>query len=521
MHRSRPSAFLIRPRPFPDESLSSWRQRTGWENLYKLFPISDERTRRVDPDLAANEEDLEFAELLHGSTAETVRHHTLRRWASQLGSQIFPRSHPQWWLGAAYGSTASGHGSMYCPQCLAEDSIPYFRLRWRLSFVTSCDIHKIRLKDCCPKCGRAPWPAGCGRKTVLHPSFTSLRHCWHCGIDLSTAGKVVVEDGQFLWKVLDGCVTQFGAKAVPTSEIFSAHRLVWRLLTKSASQKRILAANPEWLAPLARLAGFSRGPKLDQLCAQDRATISVFSEQILEDGVPSFIKFARRCAFLHHHFEEFKDDAPAWLLDAISQHLAVQNRRVTNEDVATAYRAIEAETGQRPTRAAVWKRLNWEGYRGFEGLFDVRTKATPDERQLFITRLLDLVNGSGKGKRSIRAHLIYACAILIQISALPAPSHPLEVISRAKLDILRNFVQRASTGWAFDPDLDQEFSVLLPRVEELLSGDQVDLLQDKYSQVQFRKHVSALMRDFPADLSRRVSVFSLTIGEQQYRHTQR
>lgn len=40
----------------------------------------------------------------------------------------------------------------YCPQCLNNDIIPYFRYYWYLRFYAVCHIHHIVLKECCPHC---------------------------------------------------------------------------------------------------------------------------------------------------------------------------------------------------------------------------------------------------------------------------------------------------------------------------------------------------------------------------------
>src|SRR5438552_475194 len=41
----------------------------------------------------------------------------------------------------------------YCPYCLHDDPDPYFRRRWRLTFVTVCPPHRCRLLDRCAACG--------------------------------------------------------------------------------------------------------------------------------------------------------------------------------------------------------------------------------------------------------------------------------------------------------------------------------------------------------------------------------
>jgi hypothetical protein len=47
----------------------------------------------------------------------------------------------------------SRFGMQACIQCLAEDVTPYFRRRWRLSFVIACPRHKSLVIDRCYACG--------------------------------------------------------------------------------------------------------------------------------------------------------------------------------------------------------------------------------------------------------------------------------------------------------------------------------------------------------------------------------
>jgi hypothetical protein len=44
------------------------------------------------------------------------------------------------------------NGLMYCPKCLAEDKIPYFRKKWGYQFYNACPKHKVFLTDRCWRC---------------------------------------------------------------------------------------------------------------------------------------------------------------------------------------------------------------------------------------------------------------------------------------------------------------------------------------------------------------------------------
>ena len=44
-------------------------------------------------------------------------------------------------------------GIQYCPLCLAEDDVPYFRRRWRLAFYIACGKHHCQMESGCSLCG--------------------------------------------------------------------------------------------------------------------------------------------------------------------------------------------------------------------------------------------------------------------------------------------------------------------------------------------------------------------------------
>jgi hypothetical protein len=50
-------------------------------------------------------------------------------------------------------STALSCWLQFCPTCLREDEVPYFRRSWTLATRVSCFRHACRLRDRCPSCG--------------------------------------------------------------------------------------------------------------------------------------------------------------------------------------------------------------------------------------------------------------------------------------------------------------------------------------------------------------------------------
>ena len=55
-------------------------------------------------------------------------------------------------------STAQSCWLQFCPTCLGEDEVPYFRRSWTLATRVSCFRHGCRLRDRCPSCGQGLAP---------------------------------------------------------------------------------------------------------------------------------------------------------------------------------------------------------------------------------------------------------------------------------------------------------------------------------------------------------------------------
>jgi len=75
-------------------------------------------------------------------------------------------------------------GLQFCPYCLYDDKIPYFRRHWRLSLFTVCEVHHQLLIEKCPLCG---WSILPGRFVENDIHAHRIGSCWFCGYDLKSA----------------------------------------------------------------------------------------------------------------------------------------------------------------------------------------------------------------------------------------------------------------------------------------------------------------------------------------------
>ncbi|WP_353890423.1 TniQ family protein [uncultured Aliiroseovarius sp.] len=84
----------------------------------------------------------------------------------------------------------------YCPACLREDQLPYFRRGWTLATRMTCFRHGCQLRDTCPTCGGGIAPS---RQDRLVPQ----QICVWCGGDLRKPTVRAEHDVQQLERLLD------------------------------------------------------------------------------------------------------------------------------------------------------------------------------------------------------------------------------------------------------------------------------------------------------------------------------
>lgn len=66
----------------------------------------------------------------------------------------------------------------FCPKCLKEDTIPYFRKKWKFAFSTACIKHNCYLHESCPKCKEKI------EILKMYQNKLSDIYCHSCGYDL-------------------------------------------------------------------------------------------------------------------------------------------------------------------------------------------------------------------------------------------------------------------------------------------------------------------------------------------------
>lgn len=184
----------IRYKPLPDELLSCWLVRLAHGHGLKVQTFCNlmfGNKRQVwnrDIDRLAPPWLIDELVRRTGTSPEIAWSTTLHAYEGRLYSKFRLSGALQWILTLKmYHRTRQGFGLQFCPTCLAEDTIPYFRKRWRIALNTVCTRHDTMLLDRCPECGSGVAFHRLDMARANAIEVTPLSYCHSCGFDLRNA----------------------------------------------------------------------------------------------------------------------------------------------------------------------------------------------------------------------------------------------------------------------------------------------------------------------------------------------
>ena len=157
--------------------------------------------------------------------------------------------------------------SRFCPLCLQEDEIPYFRMEWRLKLCVSCPIHDCLLEEDCHRCKNPIiLPVNLFSKVSDTKPLESLANCTSCGVELTKVSpasfkgilyeamdlksRKFIKNGGTLIPILYKGTHRFNKDTRAMEESFSMqarnpkNKFKWTARTWRLKIKRYLKANP-------------------------------------------------------------------------------------------------------------------------------------------------------------------------------------------------------------------------------------------------------------------------------------
>lgn len=342
-----------RPAPLADEGLSSWLVRIAQsqglsvvEFVKAVWPGRPLLARDLDKFAPRDVVD-RLAEGV-GTTSERAHGTTLRCFEGVLFEQLIASGPSPWVLRAGvYNRVRYGHGQQWCPQCLAEDPVPYYRLPWRLALSSTCGRHGILLADRCSACGA---PANLFKANGLS--------CHVCGTD-RRSGRIRSASSRAL-QLEDRMRRMLSADVQPWIEIEASHPLAYFGLIRAvvANLVRGPAADRLRLAAAKRFGGDPSPPTFahigrtfESLAVEDRSRMLELAAPLLEQWPWKFLAACAEAEITHTHLYLFRRPADTPYLFA-----AVTRDFLAREPARGAVWMGELSFHGRPARSAARRR---------------------------------------------------------------------------------------------------------------------------------------------------------------------
>lgn len=344
-------------KPLPDELLSSWLVRLAHGHSMKLQAFSSLVFGRNKPiwnrDIDKLAPDWMITKLSEASgvSMELVLNSSLRSYEGILYEQHQPNGNTKWLLPLGiYHRTRRDHGLQYCPHCLAEDAVPYFRKRWRLAFSVVCTKHECYLLNACPQCDSALSP----HRVDMHgreylPQGALHAHCWKCGFALRKATTATVEkyslvllQTQLEFAIKHGYVEWCGNPTMHSVVYFEGLRQLIAGITSRLTRERLEIAlcMKQW--------DFSNWPRLQFEMADQSSRCALFElfAVVLENWPINFVDLIRECKLRYADLKGDSEQRMFWYEDVIRREAGGGYAAISTDEADSIAGAVIARFGK-------------------------------------------------------------------------------------------------------------------------------------------------------------------------------
>lgn len=321
----------IHLKPQKDEILSSWLVRLAMAHGMKVhsfssISFSNKAVWNRDIDKCADNDLLQSLSSLSATSIERVNETTL----ANLEGFLYERHNkygPNPWILpiGVYHRKRVQFGMQFCSLCLSEDEIPYFRRKWRLTFMVVCERHKIVLNDRCFKC-QSPVNFHRNELGSFHKLVaTSMTICYFCHADLRECSKgfegYLVKDSEILFinKIL-GAINEGSIKVSDNERVYSIlffqvlHQLMKTLAKNDRRviklRKTIIKESESILSNDFDFKEYNQKLDIQEQSINIRRELLFFAEYLLNDWSHGFVRLSRECKIWSSFWLKNMDGSP-------------------------------------------------------------------------------------------------------------------------------------------------------------------------------------------------------------------
>lgn len=351
----------IKTFPQEDELLSSWLVRLAIAHGQKLHTFTrliwnTKETWARDIDKSASTEQIQILAKRCGINFERAWQTTLHDYVGCIYETLRPLGVNPWITSVGvYHRKRVNFGQQFCPECLSEDSKPYFRRNWRLSFFTVCTTHKIPLSDCCFHCS---FPVNFHRDELgnFH-SFAPNRvtRCFNCLKDFRknpTLEINVPEDEIEFYKNLHKTIEKGFWQLTPNRQIhslsfFTGLRQILKIL--SMKDRRINNLQKElphhYWYPISE---YRETRDFPELRIYERRNLLLMANYLLKNWADEFVRLSKAhriwSSVWLKHLEEKRNDifraAPFWLWETVNEFLTHRKYQPSDQEIEAVIRFL-------------------------------------------------------------------------------------------------------------------------------------------------------------------------------------
>lgn len=333
----------IHLRPEPGELLSSWLVRFAHAHGLRVESMCSLLFGRSSPiwnrdiDRSISDEMLTQLSLASGHDLTLFRRCKLQSFEGIVSERVNSRGTSAGILPlGVYHRKRTRASLMYCPQCLRTDPYSFYRKAWRISWVTTCGVHGLKLLDRCPQCNAPIAPHRVDMKWRMQTSVGSVLHCCchQCGADLRWAQAPVATAEELSAESWVEHALQFGWVAMGDSVVYASAFFAGITALVLAIHGRI-----QWQG-------------LDMSPLQQRRDLISGACSLLPEWPTRFLQ---RCAEKHWTAVDLapsRKQLPYWLHKVVKQTIDIRRATICNEEAKAIYEQTLARTGQFSLKAA-------------------------------------------------------------------------------------------------------------------------------------------------------------------------
>lgn len=327
--------LLIRPKPLPDELLSSWVVRLAWMNGQFLTRfVTKHLSLPHDPwhlDIDRGNYEALLSSLAHrtGIPFDMILETTFRSYEDSLFKQCQLLGGWKWITPVGcHDQSRKLHGQQYCVACLLEDSIPYFRKKWRLSFITICTKHNIHLHDSCLTCHSPVSFHEASYKNRILAEELPNTICPYCKKDYRNSSRTIPSNFSVQLLTLQKALEQVVDHNFPllkeyhpnsAYQFFSGFHPILRLLCSNKSGGIRLRAEILKNTHRESMNIHHRSklkPRFEALRQKERSQTIELAADLIIDWPSRFITYCRSANLQLSDLFEFHETYPSWLSEA-------------------------------------------------------------------------------------------------------------------------------------------------------------------------------------------------------------